>query len=250
MRGLTILCPLPFASVTVSDGTGAAYLSTPDPKEVWRAGALRAGSIEVDLGATIPIDTAMLGFTNAAATATWAVTVISADRQTNTVIHGPATMRVPGAAGARFHALALAQQPVEGRFVRFTFTQAQGAPALEIGLALVGLRAEHAYEWRSGRRPIDLGERVDLAGGGFGFGSGAIKGSYRFTAADLSDAEVEDLWNTIMEVGVRRPVLLVEGGDNAVSHNRIHYGVFERFEPYERADAADTRWALTLQDWI
>jgi len=29
----------------------------------------------------------------------------------------------------------------------------------------------------------------------------------------------------------------------------IHYGVFERFQAYERLDPANTRWAGSVIDW-
>ena len=159
-------------------------------------------------------------------------------------------MCVAGGKGPRFHALARLPAPVLAQEIRLTITQPATAVPLQAGVLMVGKRFEHAYQFKSGRRPLDMSERADLVSGGFGFAPGAIKSSYRFTFADLDDAQLDELWHEIMQVGLQHPVMLAEGGEGEISHNQLHYGVFDRFEPYEREDPADTRWALSMQDWV
>ena len=249
-RGLTILRGKPIAALTVSQGTGAQYLTTFDPKEVWRAANTGQVDINLDLGAPVAIDTIFAGHANAGDTATWQIDRTTSIAGANPVPVVAATaFRIPDASGARQHGLVRLADPVTTRYLRLRLVQPAGAP-LEIGTLLVGSRIEHPYEFKGGRRPIDLGDRIDLASGGFGFGEGAIKSSFRFTFADLDDSELNTLWRTVMALGSRRPALFVEGGDDAVLFDQVHYGVFEKFEAFERNDPADTRWALSMQDWV
>ena len=53
----------------------------------------------------------------------------------------------------------------------------------------------------------------------------------------------------VRRTGNRRPIVLVEGGEGSIDQDMVHYGVFERFEAFEREDPNDTRWALSMQDW-
>lgn len=247
MRGLTIMRPLPVAQFLNVYGNGQNYLLTPDPKEVWDTGSTGLGSLNIDFGAVVEFDTVFLGFTTAAAAATWRL--VKTDGVAAELLPTTA-LRVPGSTGPRYHGLAKLGAPVASQTLRLTLDQPGTSGAMQAGVLMVGKRFEHPYEFKSGRKPIDLSERVDLASGGFGFGRGAIKSSFRFTFSDLDDADLETLWNEIMAVGSSNPVLLVEGGEGAVTHNQVHYGVFERFEPYERDDPADTRWALSMTDWV
>jgi hypothetical protein len=249
MPGLIILRALPIAAITNVSGNGQSFLLTPDPKEVWDAGIVGTNRHDIDLGSVQQFDTVFLGYSNAAAGATWRGAYDIVGGGTGTVFAETA-MRVPGGLGPRYHSLALLPAPITAQTLRIHLTQPVGSAPLQAGVLMIGKRFEHAYEFKSGRKPIDLSERVDLASGGFGFGRGAIKSSFRFTFSDLTDAELETLWNEIMALGLQYPVLMVEGGDAALSHNQVHYGVFERFEPYERDDPSDTRWALSMTDWV
>lgn len=249
-RKLTLLRPLPIAAVVPDSGNDGQFLLTPDPKEVWQAAAAGTRRIDVDLGAAQAIDTVFLGFTNADAITSWSIATTNAlDDPAPVAVFPNQVLALPGGRGRR-HGLALLAAPVMSRFVRITITHPAAAGPLEAGVLAIGARFDHAYEFKAGRRPIDLSERVDLVSGGFGFGPGAIKSSFRFTFADLSDDDVETLWNEITSVGMQRPAILLEGGEGAASHNQLHYGVFERFEAYERDNPADTRWALSMTDWV
>ncbi len=249
-RGLTIVQPIPIAALAVNHGDGIDYLRSPDPKEVWQASTTAPTVIDVDLGTERQIDTVFLGFTNAAAGAVWVIRRTSNMAGADVVpMTSTGPFRVPGASGARHHGLALVPVQHTTRYLRITVVQEVGGPLLQAGVLMIGKRFEHPYEYKAGRRPIDLSERVDLAGGGFGFGRGAIKSSFRFTFADLDQAKLDQLWRIVATSGNQHPVLLVEGGDGAIAHDQVHYGVFERFEAYEREDPVDTRWGLSMQDW-
>ncbi len=250
MRGLIIMKGSAIAQITAAGVADLPMVLTPDPKEVCQASAIGTATINVDLGAVTEIDTVFAGFSNAAAGATWAIDRTTSMAGANPVaIHEEGSFRTPGRSSSRHHAVALFN-PVATRFLRLRITQPAGADPLQLGVLMIGARFEHAYEFKAGRRPIDLSERADLASGGFGFGRGAIKSSFRFTFADLDDAELDELWHVIAEVGNQHPVMLIEGGAGDIVFDQVHYGVFERFEPYEREDPADTRWALSMVDWI
>ena len=250
-RGLTIVEPMPIAVAAANHGTGVEFIRTPDPKEVYLAPPASGVALGIDLGAIRQIDTVFIGFTNASPGATWDVQASSSLAGSALVsLTGETALRLPGGAGPRYHGVARLGAPVETRYLRIVVSPDAGAPQLEIGAVVIGKRFEHSYEYKSGRRPIDLSERVDLVGGGFGFGRGAIKSSFRFTFADLAKAEADRLWRIVTNVGNQHPLVLVEGGDGAIEHDQVHYGVFERFEAYERKDPIDTRWALSMQDWI
>jgi hypothetical protein len=52
-----------------------------------------------------------------------------------------------------------------------------------------------------------------LLGGGFGIGEGARKAGYRWTFGDLSDAEIDRLYDLALDRGETRPVVAVEDPD-------------------------------------
>lgn len=249
-RKLVLLRPVPISAVSPDSGADGLFLLTPDPKEVWRAALGGTRRIDIDLGVAREIDAVFLGFTNADVITSWSIAATNAlDDPAPVTVFPDQTFGLAGGTGRR-HGIALLAAPVMSRFLRITLAHPLAASPLEAGVLAIGARFEHAYEFKSGRKPIDLSERVDLASGGFGFGAGAIKSSFRFTFSGLDDAELEELWGEIMAVGTSHPVLLLEGGDGYVSHNQVHYGVFERFEAYEREDPADSRWALSMTDWV
>lgn len=249
-RGMTILAGGGIAATAVNTGDGSQYLRTPDPKEVWKAQVSGTLTIYADLGAVREVDTVFLGFTDAAPGTTWRIDATSSMQGANPVeLLAARVMALPAGVDPRRHGFATFQQAVQTRYLRIDLTP--GAQStFSAGVLAAGKRFDHPYEFKAGRRPIDLGERIELAGGGFGFGEGAIKSSFKFTFADLSDSAVDTLWRLVRTMGLRNPVILVEGGEGAVSQDQLHYGVFERFEAYEREDPADTRWSLSMQDWI
>lgn len=244
MRGLTFATNVP---VDVAGNGDIDYLLTPDPKEVWQA-ANPVSTIDIDLGEVRSIDTIFLGFTNASATTTWRADATTSMAGANpSPIFNAIALRVPGA-GPRYHGLQLLAAAIQTRYLRITITH--DAAGFQAGCIMVDERIEHPYEFKSGRRPIDLAERVELSGGGFGTGDGAVKSGFRFTVAGLDDDELLELYRSIMAIGLKKPALAVEGGEAVIVHEQVHYCVFERFEAYEREDSADTRWGLSIVDWV
>lgn len=250
MRGLSIMRAQPVSAVAVSAGDGGQYLHTPDPKEVWSVGLGSTLTVDIDLGASQPVDTIFLGYTNAKAGTQWRIQRTSSLAGASPVEIVPQSeFSLAAGIDPRRHGLALLGSAVTTRYLRITIYPADSG-SFTAGIVAAGKRFDHAYEYKAGRRPIDLSERVDLAGGGFGLGIAAIKSSFKFTFSDLNDNEIKALWTLVRQTGNQAPVLLVEGGDGPIDQEMVHYGLFERFEAYEREDPADTRWALSMQDWI
>lgn len=247
--GIGIVPPLGIASITASNGTGAANLLTSSPREVWRAAAVGTSIIDVDLGAAASIDTIFLGFTNATPDATWSIATMTAPGGVGVfLVAGVRVIRAPGATGKRHHGYVRLAAPVSTRYLRVTVTQVGGAAPLQAGVLLVGRTIERPYEYRAGRVALDLSKKTELIDGGFGISPGAIVSSYRFTLSDLTNEQVEELWMIVMAIGESAPLLIVEGHE-ALRFSHLHYGLFQRLEPYEREEAENTRWGLSIRDW-
>ena len=249
MRGLTLMRGLPISQIKSSRAGEVGYLLTPDPKEIWIANDSGDTTITVDLGSPQPVDTVFLGFTNLPAGATFILDTTETYSGGALVRRaGPAPIRIEGGADGRFHGLIRWPAPITERY---WWLRLYGlTEPLQAGALMFGARLEQPYEFKSGRRLIDLSDRVELAGGGFGFGEGAVKSSFKATVADLADDELAKLFSIAKSGGNRSPVLAIEGGDSAIDHDQVHYGVFDRFEAYERENPRDTRWSLSVQDWI
>lgn len=246
MSNTLILKPLAVTvTPTVSSGTGAANLITDDPKEVWIAGSAGAATITLDLGVAQPLDTVFLGFTN----------LLMGDKVV--VQSGNASNLSDGVALETrivIDPLDITHMVFTGtlrthRYVRASITTTVTPQA---GLMRVGVKFQPTFnrEWGSGRAIIDTGSKDPLLGGGFGIGEGTRKSAFRWTFGDLNDDEVDTLYDVAVDRGETRPVVVVE--DPAVTvglGKRIHYGLFDRFEFYERANPRQNRWSLSLQGW-
>jgi hypothetical protein len=248
--GIGIVFPLAVASVVVSNGTGGDNLLTPSPREVWRASAVGASTIDLDLGAVVSIDTVFLGFTNATIAATWSVATMTGPSGAGlSVVASTAALRVPYSLGQRHHAYVRLEAPVSTRYLRVTVNQVSGGVPLQAGVLIAGLMIERPYEYRAGRVAIDLSRKTELADGGFGISRAPVVSSYRFTLSGLTTAQVEEIWAIVMAIGESSPLLIVEGHDDPVRFSHLHYGLFQRLEPFEREDPEDTRWGLSIRDW-
>lgn len=249
-RGIGIVAPLPIAALTASDGTGVPNLLSPATREVWRAAAVGSSTVDIDFGGAVPIDTVFLGFTNATAAATLSVATMTGPSGAGLSVVRPAsTLRVPYSVGARHHAYVHLAEPVTTRYLRLTLNQVGGSAPLQAGVLVTGLTIERPYEYRAGRVALDLSKKTELVDGGFGISKAAVVSSYRFTLSGLSDDQVEELWQIVMAIGESSPILIVEGHDAAVRFSHLHYGLFQRLEPYEREEPEDTRWGLSIRDW-
>jgi hypothetical protein len=251
MSNMTILRPLAPSALTVSHGVGGSNLLTPDPKEVWSGGGA-AIVIDVDLGSSKSIDTIYVGYFDVI-NATWTVTGGAGSYTTTshlalTGLQAVSSVAVP----KRRHGLLRLAAPVANRYIRITVNPPDGATYM-IGIVAVGLSFQptHNREWGSGRSIIDTGTKEELLGGGFGIGEGARKAGYRWTFGDLTDAEVDALYDLALDAGETRVILVVEDPATSAGLNeRIHYGLFDRIEAYERQNPDLSRWSLSMREWV
>lgn len=247
MSGVLIVSPLTIAALSGA-GTGLTNLLTASPKEAWVANQFSL-SVDIDMGAAVSVDSFFLGHTNATSSATWIIYSATGLGTGLTQIKASAAMRAADSIGPGHHAFHRLATPVTSRYFRLTLTQT-GASFLYAGILIVGQAFEKYRELGGGRLPVDTGPRQSLSDGGFGVGAGAFKAQFNFSFIDLTDTDVKQLWAIVGQVGLRKPVLVVEDAALAIGQNEaIHYGVFERFEPYARSDPAATRWAFSHEEW-
>ncbi|MES2987688.1 MAG: hypothetical protein V4808_07265 [Pseudomonadota bacterium] len=255
MGNLLILAPAPIAAIAVSRGSGAMNLLTPDPKEVWAdtvAGLV--AQIDIDFGAVRSIDSVFLGHVLPPhADAVWTITGGTAGyTQLAVKASGPLRVadvvnRAPSLSHAFWHG-----QAVSLRYLRLSLTQKAGEPPLTAGVVLAGLGFVPAWnrEWGSGRRVIDTGTATALADGGFSIVEGARKAAWSWTMGDLSNAEIDWLWEIVLARGETLPLLVIEDPDaTAGLRRRMHYGKFQQLRPFERSKPNRNRWELTIEDW-
>ncbi|MBX9728365.1 MAG: hypothetical protein K2X31_05605 [Sphingopyxis sp.] len=248
MAGIAILWPLPIATVTVSSGSETgAFLSTPSPREVWVSGHGSAHTIDLDLGASVAADLLYLGNTNLPVGTNLTLSRIEgADAIPEVAV--PA--RLPLSTGNR--CACVIQRPVGAPSARYFRIQiACPAPTtVQVANVCIGPSFRHAYAFSSGRQLIDTSRRADLLDGGFGVGAGVTKAAFKWRFVDLSHVAREDLWQRLRTYGVSVPIVVIESlEDGQPSEPSVHYGLFDRFEPWERANAVDTVWALSMVEW-
>jgi hypothetical protein len=254
MSSLLIVEPLPIAAVTSSRGTGAANLVTPDPKEVWADSASgSAATLTVDLGAVRTIDTIFLGHVRPpAAGATWGISVSGAGDATPQPV---TALRVPDVAESfsiMSHALWYGA-PVAARIVTLTVQQPAGSPPLTAGSLVIGRAfvSEFGQEWGAGRQPIDTGTATALPSGGFAIVEGVRKRRFGWTFGDLSVDEADRLELIALALGETKPGLVVEDADRTTGLlARIRYGKFDRWRAPERRNRRQTRWEISIEDWV
>ncbi|WP_289145028.1 hypothetical protein [uncultured Sphingobium sp.] len=248
MSGVLIIAPAPHGALPVAAGSGASNLLTFDPKEIWAASSVNPVEIQIDMGTPVAIDSFFLGYTNAAPGAFWAIYSNTAPGTGHAQLYqGP--MRAADSLGPRHHAFRRIAAPVTSRYFSIAVYQS-GAVPLYAGALVLGRAFEKYRERGAGRTLIDTGERQDLPGGGFNMGGGVLKAQFAFSFIDLTDAETFRLEQIKRNCGLRKPVLLIEDADLAIGQNEaIHYGVFERFQARESADADVSRWAGSVLEW-
>jgi len=254
MKTLCMVPPVSIAAITASRGSDPSRMLTNDPKEVWvdsLAGS--AVTFNIDLGSPQSLDTVFLGFTNAADAATWTVSSGVAG-PTEQVWTSAAVFPSPYKIAARpRHGFVQLAGAAMARYVRITITQPAGSQPLYAGVVAVGAAFVPTWgrEYGSGRTPIDTGSRERLPSGGFGISPGAIKSSWSWTMGDLLDDEVDTLFAMAMAFGQSYALLTIEDPDSTPGlAERIHWGVFDKLEAYERLAPGATKWAFTVEDWV
>jgi hypothetical protein len=250
MSGVLIVAPIVPALVVDDHGAATANLLTPDPKEIWLANTTSTVALDVDMGSAQAIDSFFLAYTNATVGATWALYSATGMGTGLTLIRAATAMRASDSLGPRHHAFVRLAAPVSSRYFRLVMTQSGPSP-LQAGALVLGLAFEKYREYGGGRLPFDTGNRQDLISGGFGMGDGVTKAQFAFSFIDLSDDETVTLWALSRAAGLRKPIVVIEDADLVSGRNEaIHYGVFERFQPYERQEANSTRWAFSHIEWV
>lgn len=256
MSAFLVVEPLPIVSVVASRGSGAGNLLSRDPKEVWIDGDSGSASVlTIDLGAARAIDTIFLGYLRqAAADAVWSIT--GGVNGSGEFQVQPATpLRVPDTSGdfaLVSHALWYGAARTV-RYIAISITQSAGNARLMAGALIIGaaFAPELGQEWGFGRRPIDLGTATPLPSGGFAVVEGARKRAISWTFGDLSIDEADRLERIAVALGETRPCLVIE--DAARTSGlvaRIHYGLFVRWQPFERRNRRQTRWEMGFEEWV
>ena len=251
---MIIVRPLPIVNVSGGGtGSGLDNLKNPEPKEVWVRTLPGFPTVDVDLGSAQDVDSFGMLFTNAAAGAVWFVQRI--DAMGGSAVSTPvpnSAFPYPESLGPPHHAFAKAAATVNGQFFRFGFSQPAGAAGNQIGVLVIGKAFQMPYEFGGGRVPIDTGTREPRPDGGFGIGDGVVKAGLRWTFVDLSPVQRRQLWALALSRGETSPILVDEElGEGAEGRNEeIHYGLFGKFESYDREAPSQTRWALSMEEWV
>lgn len=246
MAGLLVIKPE--AATFSAGGTGVGNLGTPSPREIWVAPGAGSCAIDVDLGTPRLFDSIYLGNTNAQADAVWyAVSIGAVGGAVTDTILPPQPMQLAGGIRQRHPCFARFAAPVTHRFLRVVVEQP--ITALEIGNLIVGMALDEPYAFGSGRSPVDTSRVVSLQDGGFGVDRGVVKVALQWRFPDLSAASLARLWAIAEDRGESAPLVVVEGPDYPPVATSVHYGLFRRFESFEREDAAATKWALSLEEW-
>lgn len=247
MPGLLLTKPIAFVA-SAAGWAGPENLQTKSPREICVAPGTGAQSFEVDLQAVGDVDTFFLAATNARADAVWTIQTIAAPGGAVTATHvNAAPMRLTGNIRARYHSFVRLAAPVAGRYFRITVNQPTSP--IEIGRAIVGLAFDWPYAYGSGRQPIDTSRSVALPDGGFGIDEGVVKVGFQWRFLDLSNAALAKLWQIVEELGENKTLLAVEGPDYPPPATSVHYGLFRKLEQFEREDAAETKWAMSFEEW-
>jgi hypothetical protein len=261
MSSLLLMRPMPISQITASRGSGVTRLLTDDPKEAFLDSAVASAlTINVDLGSVQTIDSVFLGYTNADPACVWTVTSGVPTYGGTTWASGanlPAPYRITRRPRHGFLHLVdpvtnLAA-PVSARYIRFVITQPAGALPLYAGVVAVGqaIQPIYGHEYGSGRTPIDTATRERLVSGGFGIGPGIVKSSWDWTMGDLTDDELNAIYDVAMTQGESHGILVVENPDVTLGlAERIHWGVFDKLESYQRLIPGATSWAMRIEDWI
>lgn len=256
MTVLLIVEPMLPIAITSSRGIFVANLLSPDPKEVWVDGASGSATvISVDLGTARQIDTIFLGYLRqAVAGATWTITG-GVNGYNEFTIQPATSLRVPDTANefaSVSHALWYGGARI-ARYVAISVLQPGGSLQLLAGSLIVGraFAPTLGQEWGFGRRPIDTGTTTPLPSGGFAIVQGARKRAIKWTFGDLDSDETDRLEQIAMARGSTSPLLVVEDADRTTGlRARIHYGLFEKWQEFERRNRRQTRWELELTEWV
>lgn len=257
-KSLIIMRPLALSNVVNFANLGdddLLALQTPNPKEIALADIANdsAAGLGADLGAVASLDTFLLGFTNAPA-GTTQIEVYTATAAFEPIgLQGTAVVIESTLVSPVRHAFVQLAAPVASRYWVILLRNATGGTiSMSIGVLAVGRAFQCAlgHEWGAGRQIEDTGTAERLIGGGFGIDEGVTVGGYGWTFGDLTNAELSDLYALVRAIGQTKTVLVVEDPDQTAGlAERIHWGLFDRLNAYERLIPGASRWEFKIRDW-
>jgi hypothetical protein len=247
---LGILAPLPISAMAVSSNNASApNMLTPSPREVWASASITGVDIDIDFGSAVQFDRIYIGGSNMPADIGATFNRATGMGAGFTFEGSAAAIRLSSSDGPRHQAIVTRPAGPATRYYRLTLNWSV-AQSLEIGVLAIGSMFTHPYAFGSGRIPIDMSRVSDLQDGGYGIDEGAMKTGFRWRFIDLDDAKRELLWSLVSRRGISKPVVVIENTTaTPLTDAAVHYGRFEKFEAWERANAIDTVWALSMVEW-
>jgi hypothetical protein len=237
-----------------SGGSSAATAATlpnaltMDPKEA--VAGTDTAYVDLDLGAAYDLDTFYVGNLSAAAFSSLQLWY-GATFQSRTT-QAPSALAVAAAGVRNRQAFVKLATPINTRYPSFRFGLTAPA-AWSAGLLAVGdsIQPTWGHEWGAGRSVDDRSPKDTLISGGFGVDKRAVVPQWGFTVGDLTDAELDSLWDMVADVGASSPVVVCEDPSLAMPllNKATHYGLFERPEAYERLVPGASRWSFKVTEW-
>jgi len=240
----------PERPIAIIGQAGLARLLTPDPKE---AVVTAGNSIALDFGREVTVDSAFMGYHTATDGQQWAVVPVNAANESVAIpaLVPTRPLQTQGS-GPPYHAFYKSEVPRTSRYWRFQTNGGANNTPYSLGTLALGLsfQARYGHEYGAGRMIQDTGIAERLFGGGFGIDDGVAAGGYQWTFGDLQADEIDRLYSIVKDRRSTRSVLVVEDADQTAGLNeRIHWGLFQRLDAYERIDPRNWKWALQVGDW-
>lgn len=252
-------------------GIDAAFpvgnLADRQPKTVAQTAAATSGTdfnfqINLDLGADVSIDTLAVMFTNLSSTATWTVYAGPAS-DGGFVLSGGNLIVATGAFGItpttrenRRHGLWTVGAPISRRYISILLTDTPAANLEQVvraGIVAVGQRLMPVwnFELGSGRKVESQSIVRQLPGGETLTEEGGNTPIWRGTWSNLSEAELRSLWSILMEVGIGKPLLIIEDPDAVTGQaEAIHYGQLTSLDFHERVQLEKQRIDLAIRELV
>lgn len=253
MASLLIIKPQPIVQlVETSFNYSTANVLTPDPKEVMGfAAGVGVYAFNVDFGVPVTIDSVFLGFLGP--NNGYIYNVYTATGMGSGISAALPAVGDGGGIGSRTrpykHHFVRLNAPATSRYWQVSFYTETGNT---LGIFAMGQAIQPLWgrEWGSGRVVDDRSSVSPLMGGGYGIERGARVPQWQFRCGDLTDAEVQDLWVVADDVGISSPVLVIEDPDfTAGFMERVHWGLFDRPEAYERESPGRNQWSFRVREW-
>lgn len=252
---LTIYEPFPVSASASSQGaenTSLLNAFTNDPKEVYLQNSGTGRNLYIDLGSVQTVDTFHMGFSNAVLSQG---RLYSCDNLAGANAVARSSAKVMRPADCKTIRASMTHQLTVPFASRYWYIQLNNLDGFALQIGRIDLchsfSADFDREWGSGRRPIDTGRSTALLGGGFGTQEGVRKAGYSWTFGDLTEAELETLWGIFLRRGTTQPVIVNEWEGAAVAANeKLHYGLFQRLDQFERREPNATKWGMELEEWV